>query len=135
MADTSSETSEYSYEEEFQRLEESLKHFTEIHDLIHNKIHDIHEKYDLYSLITAKLPIHPKNDVAQEILTEFQLPSTTTLGAFMAALNKYLIEHHVVNLTTLEIRPNPFLARVFSLRESEPIQYPSLLTSFPELFE
>ncbi len=73
----------------------------------------------------------------QAFLQELSLTEETlTVGRFLRALNRYLIQENCIDLNDLQIRLNPRLCAVFSKPPGlKKVPYALLLKNLPNLFE
>lgn len=93
------------------------------------------ETFEL-SHLPAKLPSGAKGSGARALLAELNLSETElTIGAFLKALNQYLVKQGLVDLNDLSIRPTPLLIKAFYLKQdTETIPYSRILLGLSALF-
>jgi hypothetical protein len=121
-------------------LEDEL---TRLRDTAHFLRHRLDTVQTLLDQETFELDKHPariypgkKGLAARNLLEALHLQAQNlTIGAFLKALNQYLVGQDLVDLNNLSIRPNPLVAKAFCLEhKSGPVPYCRLLLSLPVLF-
>ena len=121
-------------------LEEEL---TRLRDTAHFLRHRLDTVQTLLDRETFELEKHPaqiqqgkKGQAARNLLEALTLQeSNLTIGTFLKALNQYLVNHDLVDLNDLTIRPNPLVAKAFCLEhKTVSVPYSRLLLSLPALF-
>ena len=121
-------------------LEEEL---TRLRDTAHFLRHRLDTVQSLLDQETFELDKHParihsgkRGQAARNLLEALSIQEADlTIGTFLKALNQYLVGQDFVDLNDLTIRPNPLVAKAFSLEhKAGPVPYCRLLLSLPALF-
>ena len=131
-----------SYEMEFKTLREHIEHLKQTSDILDYRLDTIQNllTQQMFDLESYELRVAPNSHANQvtALLKELGLKDHASLkmGAFLKALNKWLIQKELVDLNDLQIHLNPMLCAAFQKAPGlKKIPYALLLTSLPRMFE
>jgi len=141
QSEVSSHTSEDStLKEELTTLEEELVQLKETSDFLLHRLDSMQRALDQesFQLDTRMIQIAPTR-YARQVRMFFQVlelnETSTTLGGFLRALNRYLIRHDLVDLNDLQIHLNPTLYAAFQKPLGiKKVPYGLLLNSLSRMF-
>jgi hypothetical protein len=141
-SDTVSQTStESGIQPELTTLQEELVQLKETSDFLLHRLDSMQRALDqdTFHLDMRPIKIAPTRH-ARQVRMFFQVlglqETSTTLGDFLRAINRYLIKENLVDLNDLQIHLNPTLYAAFQKPLGlKKVPYGLLLNSLPSMFE
>lgn len=121
-------------------LEEELTRLRDTAHFLRHRLDTVQSLLDQETFELAHLPATlsagSKGACARKLLDELGLSETDlTIGAFLKALNQYLVKQGLVDLNDLSIRLTPLLAKAFYLKTDTPtVPYTRILLGLAAVF-
>lgn len=129
-------------DEDWMSLREQVEHLSETAGLLSHRLDSMQQalEQETFQLATVPIRLTARNKSYEHLrafLTELGLrEENLTVGRFLRALNRYLIQENCIDLNDLQIRLNPRLCAVFSKPPGlKKVPYALLLKNLPNLFE
>lgn len=130
-------------EPDLQSLRDLIQTLSATTDFLAHRLDSVQREMEMHTFSLDTFPVKPKKHsrthYTKKLLALIELPDKgpgLTCGAFLQALNKYLLENDYVDLNDLQIRMSPLIAMTFFIPlERSKVPYSYLLKNLPEVFE
>lgn len=128
-------------DEDWMSLREQVEQLSQTAGLLSHRLDSMQEalEQETFQLATYSIRLvrNKSYDHVRAFLTELGVSEENlTVGRFLRALNRYLIQEDCIDLNDLQIRLNPRLCAVFSKPPGlKKVPYALLLKNLPNLFE
>lgn len=128
-------------DEDWMSLREHVETLSQTAGLLSYQLDSMQDALDQETFQLATVPIQlartKSYDHVRAFLQELGLrEDNLTVGRFLRALNRYLIQEDCIDLNDLQVRLNPRLCAVFSKPPGlKKVPYALLLKSLPNLFQ
>lgn len=120
----------------FETIEEIVLNLKQQTETLHHRVDTMQAMFETEQFEYDAQPIQPRTQAARDLLECMGVqPTDLTLGAFLRALNQWLIHTERVDLNDLQILMSPLLAAAFELSADLPkLPYPMILINLHKCF-
>jgi hypothetical protein len=129
-------SSDDSASSQLETIEDIVLNLQKQTDIMYHRLDTIQQLFETDQFDFDTKPVQPRTQAAKDLLECIGIPTNDlTLGAFLKALNQWLIHTERVDLNDLQILMSPLLAAAFELPTTlSKVPYPIFLMNLHKCF-